>query len=157
MGIEPYAATRLRLVQTTTPDPVLRAELAAVLGDAAPAVEPSPALVRAIDACRDCRADARSSGGEGLCAAHRGEWLEQRWRAEEGWAPIGADLADVVRGVLGSGCAGAELVAAVRAQAQALRLVAEAHARGAVRLPDALARAVREAQRLTPSFLRGAK
>ena len=166
MGWEPFAAARLRLVQVTTDDEQLRLELAAVVGDGTAPFEPSRALAADVDRCPQCARlhgpadlpsrDPLASGGALLCERHRERWNAEYTRALEASRPLGGDLEDVMRGVMASDQGGVELLTALRAQVRALRLVAEAHRRGAVRLPEALVHAVRDAERLTPSFLGGA-
>jgi hypothetical protein len=65
-----------------------------------------------------------------------------------------ASLNRLVRGVLQSPDA-AQLLSAFDRQRRALRLVLEAHARGAVRLPESIARTVERAATTGPRFLNG--
>ena len=153
MGIERFAGARLRLLRDTTADVELREQLGLMLGDVAVPMSPSHPLEREIDACLLCRSD---DSDEQLCPTHRARWLREVRQAEFAWRPMAGDRSTVVRETLGMGEEGAQLLAALRAQTAALRLVCEAHARGAARLPEGVARAVREAERLTPAFLRGA-
>ena len=153
MGTERFPGARLRLLRDTTTDAGLREQLGLMLGDVAVPVSPSHALVREIDACLACRTDA---GGEHLCPTHASRWRREVRQAEFAWRPLAGDRAVVMREAIGMGEEGAQLLAALRAQTAALRLVSEAHARGAARLPDGVARAVHEAERLTPAFLHGA-
>ena len=57
--------------------------------------------------------------------------------------------------MLSSPDVGAQLLAAFDRQRRALRLVMEAHARGAVRLPDSIADTVEKACSSGPRFLTG--
>ena len=66
-----------------------------------------------------------------------------------------ASLNRLVYGVLQSPDGGAQLLSAFDRQRRALRLVLEAHARGAVRLPDSIARTVERAATSGPRFLNG--
>jgi len=66
-----------------------------------------------------------------------------------------ASLTRLVNGVMQSPDGGAELLSAFDRQRRALRLVLEAHARGAVRLPDSIARTVERAAASGPRFLNG--
>ena len=153
MGTERFAGARLRLLRDTTTDVALREQLGAMLGDVAVPTGPSHPLEREIDACLACRGDGP---GEQLCPTHRARWQREVRQAELAWRPLAGDRSSVVRETLGMGEEGAQLLAALRAQTAALRLVTEACARGAARLPEGVARAVREAERLTPPFLHGA-
>jgi len=65
-------------------------------------------------------------------------------------------LQRLVTGVLASPEGGAELLSAFDRQRRALRLVLEAHARGAVCLPDGVAETVERACAAGPRFLTGA-
>jgi hypothetical protein len=62
----------------------------------------------------------------------------------------------LVTGVLASPEGGAELLSAFDRQRRALRLVLEAHARGAVCLPEGVAETVERACAAGPRFLTGA-
>jgi hypothetical protein len=65
-------------------------------------------------------------------------------------------LESLVRRALSSEDGGTELLAAYERQARALEMVWEAHRRGAVRLPPAVAEKVEQARVTPPRFLRGA-
>lgn len=65
-------------------------------------------------------------------------------------------LQRLVTGVLASPDGGAELLSAFDRQRRALRLVLEAHSRGAVRLPEGIAETVERACAAGPRFLTGA-
>ena len=64
-------------------------------------------------------------------------------------------LQRLVHGALLSPDGGAQLLAAFDRQRRALQLVLEAHARGAVRLPDSIAESVERACATAPRFLTG--
>ena len=64
-------------------------------------------------------------------------------------------LQRLVSRVLSSPESGAQLLSAFDRQRRALRLVLEAHARGAVRLPDSIASTVERACMSEPRFLTG--
>jgi conjugal transfer/entry exclusion protein len=66
-----------------------------------------------------------------------------------------ASLQQLVTGVLTSPDGGAQLLSAFDRQRRALRLVLEAHARGAVRLPESIAQSVERACDAGPRFLTG--
>jgi len=66
-----------------------------------------------------------------------------------------ASLQRLAHGVLSSPDVGAQFLAAFDRQRRALRLVMEAHARGAVRLPDSIADTVERACTTGPRFLTG--
>lgn len=65
-------------------------------------------------------------------------------------------LQTLVHGVLTSPDGGMQLLSAFDRQRRALRLVLEAHARGAVLLPDSIAQTVERACATGPRFLSGA-
>ena len=64
-------------------------------------------------------------------------------------------LQGLVHGVLSSPDGGAQLLSAFDRQRRALSLVLEAHARGAVQLPDSIAATVERACAAGPRFLTG--
>ena len=66
-----------------------------------------------------------------------------------------ASLQQLVRGVLASPDGGAQLLSAFDRQRRALRLVLEAHARGAIHLPESIAQNVERACTSGPRFLSG--
>ena len=75
--------------------------------------------------------------------------------ADVGESADGSSLQGLVHGVLTSPDGGAQLLSAFDRQRRALRMVMEAHARGAVRLPDSIARTVERACASGPRFLSG--
>jgi hypothetical protein len=120
---------------------------------------PSVDLARAIARCPHCNTlHAGTSSREGLCEAHRARWnLEacmndepDREAMSEGY------LETLVRRALSTEDGGTQLLAAYERQARALEMVWEAHRRGAVRLPEAVAEKVEQARVAPPCFLRGA-
>ena len=66
-----------------------------------------------------------------------------------------SSLERLVHGVLASPDGGAQLLSAFDRQRRALRLVLEAHSRGAVHLPDSVAETVEKACATGPRFLTG--
>ena len=66
-----------------------------------------------------------------------------------------ASLQRLVHGVMTSPDGGAQLLSAFDRQRRALRLVWEAHNRGAVRLPESIAASVERACTSGPRFLSG--
>jgi len=69
--------------------------------------------------------------------------------------PEQESLERLVHGVLASPEGGAQLLSAFERQRRALRLVWEAHNRGAVRLPESIAASVEKACASGPRFLSG--
>ena len=65
-------------------------------------------------------------------------------------------LESLVRRALSTEDGGTQLLAAYERQARALEMVWEAHRRGAVHLPEAVAEKVEQARVTPPRFLRGA-
>lgn len=159
MGFEPNARRRLRLVAATTRDPVLGEELVGVLEDEMMEQVPSVDLARAIARCPHCiTLHAGTSTREGLCEAHRARWnLEACMNSESEREAMSEDyLESLVRRALSTEDGGTQLLAAYERQARALEMVWEAHRRGAVHLPEAVAEKVEQARVTPPRFLRGA-
>ena len=159
MGFEPNARRRLRLVAATTRDPLLGQELVGVLEDETMEQVPSVDLARAIARCPHCNTlHAGASSREGLCEAHRARWnLEACMNGEsDREAMSGEYLETLVRRAMSTEDGGIQLLAAYERQARALEMVWEAHRRGAVRLPEAVAEKVEQARVAPPRFLRGA-
>jgi hypothetical protein len=152
--IEPNARRRLQLVAATSRDTALVMDLRQVLGeDHTMSFVPSAELLRDIALCSACTQDAPRSGRAGLCDDHRSRWnLEACMASSE---TDEASLDRLVSGVLQSADGGAQLLSAFDRQRRALRLVLEAHARGAVCLPDSIARTVERAATSGPRFLNG--
>lgn len=158
--IEPNARRRLQLVAATTRDSQLVKDLRQVLEeDHTMSFVPSAELLREIALCaactQDCSQDGHRSGRAGLCDDHRARWNLEACMAQSSDASEDASLNRLVYGVLQSPDGGAQLLSAFDRQRRALRLVLEAHARGAVRLPDSIARTVERAATSGPRFLNG--
>jgi hypothetical protein len=153
--IEPNARRRLQLIAATSRDAALVKDLRQVLGeDHTMSFVPSAELLRDIALCSACTQDAPRSGRAGLCDDHRARWNLEACMANSDDA--GEDSLDrLVTGVLQSADGGAQLLSAFDRQRRALRLVLEAHARGAVCLPDSIARTVERAAASGPRFLNG--
>ena len=117
---------------------------------------PSAELLRDIAMCASCTQDAPRRGRAGLCDGHR-----SRWNLEACMANAGTDLDEqealqrLVQALLTSEDGGAQLLSAFDRQRRALRLVWEAHSRGAVRLPESIANTVERACVSGPRFLAG--
>jgi hypothetical protein len=126
MGYEPGAAHRLRLVCASSSDNQVRSILSDILGDDSMPFDPRERLLSSVD-------DA-----EGPCDL-------PSLRA------MGGELDDLTAGLTAAESADALL--ALSEHASTLRLVWEAHARGAIVLPPALARRVVHARRTVPSYL----
>jgi len=154
--LEPNPRRRLQLVAATSRDPQLVKDLRQALEeDPQMSFVPSAELLRDVALCRACTQDGDRSRRAGLCDVHR-----CRWNLEACMAAPDADgetesLQQLVHDVLASADGGAQLLSAFDRQRRALRLVLEAHARGAVRLPDSIARTVERAATVGPRFLTG--
>lgn len=161
MGFEPNARRRLRLVACATTDPLLRQELASALLEEEPmSLVPSVDLARAIARCPHCRpVHAGTLGREGLCEVHRAQWnleaCSDREVAGGREVMTGGNLESLMRRALATADGGTQFLAAYERQARALDAVWEAHSRGAVQLPAAVADKVEEARTSPPRFLRG--
>jgi len=155
MSLEPNARRRLKLVCATSRDPELVHDLRQALEEEQMSFVPSADLLRDIALCAACTQDAPRTGRSGLCEVHRGRWNL------EACAAAATDMVDepsldrLVSGVLASPEGGAQLLTAFERQRRALRLVLEAHARGAVQLPDSIAETVERACTSGPRFLTG--
>ncbi len=155
MSIEPNARRRLRLVCATTRDPDLMKELSHVLEEAPMAFVPSADLLRDIALCAACTQDVPRTARAGLCEAHRARWNLEACMAVHVDAGEESSLQRLVHGVLATPEGGAQFLSAFDRQRRALTLVLEAHARGAVRLPDSVAETVERACATGPRFLTG--
>jgi hypothetical protein len=155
MSIEPNARRRLQLVCATTRDPELMKELRQVLEDDPMAFVPSADLLRDIALCAACTQDSSRTNRAGLCDAHRARWNLEACMAETSEAVEQASLQRLVQALLMSPDGGAQLLSAFDRQRRALRLVLEAHARGAVRLPESIADTVERACASGPRYLTG--
>lgn len=155
MSIEPNARRRLQLVCATSRDPELVKDLRQVLEEDPMAFVPSADLLREIALCAVCTQDAPRTGRAGLCTVHRTRWNLEACMADVGEAGDQDSLQRLVSGVLASPEGGAQLLSAFDRQRRALWLVLEAHARGAVRLPESIASTVERACKSEPRFLTG--
>jgi hypothetical protein len=156
MSIEPNARRRLQLVLATSRDHELVNDLRHVLEEDPMAFVPSAELLRGIAMCAACTQDAPRSGRAGLCDDHRSRWNLEACMAHASDENADTSLQRLVTGVLASPEGGAELLSAFDRQRRALRLVLEAHARGAVLLPESIAETVERACSGGPRFLDGA-
>ena len=155
MSIEPNARRRLQLVCATTRDPELLKDLRQVLEeDHTMSFVPSGDLLRDIALCVACIQDGPRAARAGLCDDHRARWNIEACMADTS-AGEDPSLQLLVHGVLTSPDGGAQLLSAFDRQRRALRLVLEAHARGAVRLPESIAETVERACTMGPRFLTG--
>ena len=157
MSIEPNARRRLQLVLATSRDHELVNDLRQVLEEDSMAFVPSAELLRGIAMCAACTQDAPRSGRAGLCDDHRSRWNLEACMAHASDEGADPSLQRLVTGVLASPDGGAELLSAFDRQRRALRLVLEAHARGAVRLPESIAETVERACAAGPRFLTGSR
>ena len=154
--IEPNARRRLQMIAATSRDASLVRDLRQVLGEAhTMSFVPSAELLRDVALCAACTQDAPRSGRAGLCDDHRARWNFEACMASTSDAADEGSLDRLVHGVLQSPDGGAQLLSAFDRQRRALRLVLEAHARGAVCLPDSIARTVERAAMSGPRFLNG--
>lgn len=158
MGFEPNARRRLRLVAAAARDPVLAHELVGALEEETMSQVPSVDLARAIARCPHCRSShASTSSREGLCEVHRARWNLEACMNGVADREVTAEpqLESLLRRALTSEEGGTQFLAAYERQARALEAVWEAHSRGAVQLPPAVADKVEQARTTPPRFLRG--
>jgi hypothetical protein len=158
MGFEPNARRRLRLVAAATRDPVLSHELVGALEEDTMSQVPSVDLARAIARCPHCRSSLTgTSSRDGLCEVHRARWnLEACMEADSDRETMSTQrLEGLLQRALSSEEGGIQFLAAYERQARALDAVWEAHRRGAVHLPQAVADKVEQARTEPPRFLRG--
>ncbi|HVX39950.1 MAG TPA: hypothetical protein VHB25_10285 [Gemmatimonadaceae bacterium] len=155
MSLEPNARRRLRLVYATTRDPELLNDLRQVLEEDPMSFVPSADLLRDIALCDACTTSAPRPVRAGLCEDHRARWNLEACMAQAEDAGESASLQRLVRALLASPDGGVQLLSAFDRQRRALRLVWEAHARGAVRLPESIAETVERACASGPRFLTG--
>ena len=160
--LEPNARRRLRLVAATSRDPELVNDLFQALGEDRMSFVPSADLLRDIALCAACTQENQegatppSPRRASLCDDHRARWNLEMCMAEAADASTEASsLQGLVHDVLSSPDGGVQLLSALDRQRRALRLVLEAHARGAVRLPESIARTVERACSSGPRFLNG--
>ena len=115
---------------------------------------PSAELLREIALCATCTQDAPRTGRAGLCDRHRARWNLEACMSETSATPAEhQSLHGLAQSLLSEEEAGAQLLTAFDRQRRALRLVWEAHARGAVRLPESVAATVERACQSEPRFL----
>ena len=115
---------------------------------------PSAELLREIALCATCTQDAPRTGRAGLCDRHRARWnLEACMATTAPSTEEHESLNGLVQSLLSHDDAGTQLLTAYERQRRALRLVWEAHARGAVRLPESVAASVERACDSEPRFL----
>lgn len=115
---------------------------------------PSAELLREIALCATCTQDAPRTGRAGLCERHRARWNLEACMAESSTVAAEQEsLGGLAQTLLSHEEAGAQLLTAFDRQRRALRLVWEAHARGAVRLPESVAATVERACDTEPRFL----
>src|SRR5690242_19160565 len=158
MGFEPNARRRLRLVAAAATNPVLAQELVGALEEDTMSQVPSVDLARAIARCPHCRSvQGSSSCRDGLCEVHRARWnLEACLHTDsDREVMIETHLESLLRRALASEDGGMQFLAAYERQAKALEAVWEAHQRGAVQLPQAVADKVELARTSPPRFLQG--
>jgi len=163
--LEPNARRRLRLVAATSRDPELVNDLLQALGEDRMSFVPSADLLRDIALCAACTQEKQEAGSAGnpprtrragLCDDHRARWNLEMCMAEAADSSSEtSSLQGLVHDVLSSPDGGVQLLSALDRQRRALRLVLEAHARGAVRLPESIARTVERACTSGPRFLNG--
>lgn len=115
---------------------------------------PSAELLREIALCAACTQDVPGER-PGLCEAHRSRWNLEACMADGAGGGDQGSLQQLVHRMLTSPDGGAQLLSAYDRQRRALRLVWEAHARGAVRLPESVAATVERACATGPRFLPG--
>jgi hypothetical protein len=146
------------LVAASAKNPVLANELVGVLEEETMSQVPSVDLARAIARCPHCHSSpGATSSRDGLCEVHRARWnLEACMNgvADREVTPE-PHLESLLRCALSSDDGGTQFLAAYERQARALDAVWEAHRRGAVHLPQAVADKVEQARTTPPRFLRG--
>ena len=154
MSLEPNARSRLRLVCASTRDLDLKTHLSQALEEDSMSYVPSAELLREIALCATCTQDAPRTGRAGLCDRHRARWNLEACMVSTATAADGEEsLHGLVKTLLSQEDAGAQLLTAFDRQRRALRLVWEAHARGAVHLPESVAASVERARESEPRFL----
>src|ERR1043166_4184873 len=157
MGFEPAAHKLVRRVLETTRDPQLRRELTATLEKREMPSVPSPELLRQIDACPGCEHQEARTTRAGLCETHRSRWNLELCSADAVAADGNAELSQIMHTLLADENHSRKLLGTLERQMRALHLVWEAHQIGAVRLPDRIAEAVRQARAATPDKSRSIK
>lgn len=146
MGYEPNAARRLRRVVACTSNVLLRETLTPLLMDLPnTSLDVAPRPARTHRTSSDAQRGARLLG-EALVTSP----------VVQGDLPLddkrlGGELPELARGL--SGTDTAELLVVLAQQSAALKLVWEAHMRGAITLPDSLEERVESVRRSVPRFL----
>jgi hypothetical protein len=143
MGYEPLAAHRLHRVAANTPDGAVRSTL-------------EPLLMDVPNTSYDVATRRERASWTPAGAAHRGDMLGDGPAACQAELPLdeprpAGDLPGLTSELSGADLA--ELLIVLAQQSTTLKLVWEAHARGAITLPDTLAQRVEQARRRAPRFL----
>jgi hypothetical protein len=133
MGYEPGAARRLRLLCAGSRDSQVRSILSDLLED-----DPMPSSPRELLLSTFDETDSPCDLSPSLATPP---------------TSLGGELESLVTGL--SGCDTALALVSLSEHAAALRLVWEAHVRGAITLPPTLARRVMHARRSVPPYLTG--
>jgi conjugal transfer/entry exclusion protein len=137
---------------------MLADELVGVLEEETMSQVPSVDLARAIARCPHCHSSyATTSSREGLCEVHRARWNLEACtdRVADREVMAAPHLESLLQRALSSQDGGTQFLAAYERQARALDAVWEAHRRGAVHLPQAVADKVEQARTTPPRFLSG--
>jgi hypothetical protein len=145
MGYEPSAARRLRRVAACTSDHSLRATLEPLLMDVPNTFFDVPARPERV---------SWAPAAPGWSSQTLGDVAEPRTMQADlplDDARLGSDLPNLTRDLSGADLA--ELLVVLAQQATALKLVWEAHVRGALTLPDTLEHRVEQARHRVPRFL----
>ncbi len=144
VGFEPSAARRLRRVVARTSDHSLRATIEPLLMDV-----PNTSFDVPVRAERTAWSPPAGWRAEPLGDAPAAPAIQTNLPLDD--ARLGGDLPNLTRDL--SGADMAELLVVLAQQATALKLVWEAHVRGALTLPDSLERRVEQARHRVPRFL----
>lgn len=149
MGYEPYAARRLRRVVACTSNVLLRETLTPLLMDL-----PNTSLDVTARPARTHRTSPDAQRGD----ERLGDALVPSPVVQADLPlddrRLGGELPELARGL--SGADMAELLVVLAQQSAALKLVWEAHTRGAITLPDSLEQRVESVRRRAPRFLSAA-
>ena len=144
MGYEPCAARRLRRVVACTSDLAVRESLEPLLMDMPNTSFDVDALVRAPWTPPTPARRVEPLGDAPPVRERQGELPLDEPR-------LGGDLPGLTRDLSGADLA--ELLVVLAQQATTLKLVWEAHARGAITLPDSLEQRVEQVRHRVPRFL----
>jgi hypothetical protein len=145
MGIEPCAARRLRRVVACTADFVVRDTLEPLLMDMPNTSFDVAARVERVPWSAPTPPRRSETLGDAAPV------LERQGELPLDEPRLGGDLPGLTRDLSGADLA--ELLVVLAQQAAALKLVWEAHARGAVTLPQSLEQRVEQVRRRVPRFL----